>query len=155
MKKLFYIAFLMLITGCVAKKTKIEFKERTIKDTVSVFKDRIITKSVIDTLLVEKPCDSLGNLKDFEKMIKTDIAQVRLTNNKGNIQATVDIDSIQQVWEKEFKSSIKKEKEIKQIEVVKFRYPLWLIVCLVVSVIANIALLKTINLPFISKIFGK
>ena len=155
MKKLFYIAFLMIITGCVAKKTKIEFKERTIKDTVSVFKDRIITKSVIDTLLVEKPCDSLGNLKDFEKMIKTDIAQVRLTNNKGNIEATINIDSIQQVWEKEVKSSIKKEKEIKQIEVVKFRYPLWLIVCLVVSVIANIALLKTINLPFISKIFGK
>ena len=155
MKKLFYIAFLMLITGCVAKKTKIEYKERIVKDTISVFKDRIITKSVIDTLLVEKPCDSLGNLKDFEKMIKTDIAQVRLTNNKGNIEATINIDSIQQVWEKEVKSSIKKEKEIKQIEVVKFRYPLWLIVCLVVSVIANIALLKTINLPFISKIFGK
>ena len=155
MKKLFYIAFLMLITGCVSKKTKIEYKERIVKDTVSVFKDRIITKSVIDTLLVEEPCDSLGNLKGFEKTIKTDIAEIQLTNNKGNIQVTINIDSLQQVWEKEFKSSIKKEKEIKQIEVVKFRYPLWLIVCLVVSVIANIALLKTTNLPFISKIFGK
>ena len=132
----------MLITGCVAKKTKIEYKERIVKDTVSLFKDRIITKPVIDTLLIEEPCDSLGNLKDFEKTIKTDIAEIQLTNNKGNIQATINIDSVQQVWEKEFKSSFKKEKELKEVEVVKFRYPFWLIVCLAISVLANLALLK-------------
>ena len=147
MRKLCYIILLLLITGCVAKKTKIEYKERVVKDTVSVFKDRIISKAVIDTLLVEKPCDSLGNLKDFERTIKTDVAQVKLTNNKGAIEVAVNIDSIQQVWEKEFRSSFKKEKEIKEVKVVKFRHPFWLILSLIVSILLNITLLRK-KLPF-------
>lgn len=142
-----YLILILLFTSCVAKKTKIEYKERILRDTVSVFKDRIISKQVIDTLLVEKPCDSLGNLKDFEKTIKTDIAEVKLTNNNGSIQATVNIDSIQQVWEKEFKSTFKKEVDTKFVEVVKFRYPFWMILTIIVLFLLNIVQLKR-RLPF-------
>ena len=142
MKKIIFIILVSIISGCASKKTIVEYKDRLVIDTISIFKDRIISKQVIDTLVIESPCDTLGNLKDFEKTIKTEIVEVRLVNNNGNIQATVNIDSIQQVWEKKFKSSFKRDTKIKEVEIIRNRIPFWLIILLIASIGFNILLLK-------------
>lgn len=142
MKKLIII-LLLLASSCVAKKTTIEYKERIKLDTVSVFVDREVIKSVIDTLVVEKPCDSLGNLKDFEKTIKTEKAEVTLKSVKGNIEVSVNIDSLVNEKITKFKQSYKREVDTKEVEIVRYTYPLWLIFSLIVSVLINLVLLKS------------
>ena len=77
---------------------------------------------------------------------------MKLTNNKGSIQKAINIDSIQQV-EKEFKSSYKNEKEIKEVEVIKFH------ITMVVNLLRSFNCYQhrafETNIPLINKIFGK
>lgn len=142
MKKLIFFFIFVASFSCATKKTSVEYKEKVLIDTVRVFKDRIISKMVIDTLTIESPCDSLGNLKEFEKTIKTDIAKIVLSNRNGKIQARINIDSIKQVREKVFKSTVKKEVQVKEVKVVKFKVPLWIVVLLLSSVAFNVVLLR-------------
>tara|TARA_R110000744_G_C19132587_1_gene537237 strand:- start:67 stop:543 length:477 start_codon:yes stop_codon:yes gene_type:complete len=142
MKKIIFIILVSIISGCASKKTIVEYKDRLVIDTISIFKDRIISKQVIDTLVIESPCDTLGNLKDFEKTIKTEIVEIKLINNKGNIQATVNIDSVQQVWEKKFKNSFKRDTKIKEVEIIRNKIPFWIIILLIASFGFNILLLR-------------
>ena len=142
MKKIIFIILVLIISGCASKKTIVEYKDRLVIDTISIFKDRIISKQVIDTLVIESPCDTLGNLKDFEKTIKTEIVEIKLINNKGNIQATVNIDSVQQVWEKKFKNSFKRDTKIKEVEIIRNKIPFWIIILLIASFGFNILLLR-------------
>ena len=126
-KRLFFftISFTLLF-GCVAKKTTTEFKEVIKRDSIYIIKDRFITQKVIDTLIVESPCDSItGVLKDFEKEIVTPQAKIVLKSVKGTIQVSVNIDSIVSSKITEFKQNYKAETQIKEIEIVKFRTPLW------------------------------
>ena len=141
------LIILVIFSSCVAKKTRIEYKERIVNDTIVVSKDRIITEKVVDTLLVESPCDSLGNLKDFVKEIRTPKAKVSLKSIKGAIQVTVDIDSIVEQRISEYRKSYKKEVDIKEVEVVRYKYPFWMILSLVISILLNLVLLKS-RLPF-------
>jgi hypothetical protein len=127
MNKLFFFTIILLIlNSCVAKKTVTEFKEVIKRDSIYIIKDRFITQKVVDTLVVESPCDSVtGVLKDFEKEIVTPQAKIVLKSVKGTIQVSVNIDSIVSSKITEFKQNYKAEKEIKEIEIVKFRTPLW------------------------------
>lgn len=142
MRKLIYLIFLFLFFSCGTKKTTVEYQEKVIIDTLKIFKDRIISKAVIDTLVIESPCDTLGNLKDFEKVIRTEVVEVSLSNVKGNIEAAINIDSIQQVWEKEFKKTIKENVKIKEIVIKKKKIPFSLILALILSITLNVALLR-------------
>jgi len=142
MKKLIFFFIFVSSFSCATKKTSVEYKEKVLIDTVRVFKDRIISKMVIDTLTIESPCDSLGNLKEFEKTIKTDIAKIVLSNRNGKIQVRINIDSIKQVREKVFKSTVNKEVQVKEVKVVKFKVPLWIVVLLLSSVAFNVVLLR-------------
>ena len=125
-KLLLFITTLIILSGCVAKKTTTEIKEVVKRDSIYIIKDRFITQKVIDTLVVESPCDSItGKLKDFEKEIRTPQAKITLKSVKGSIQVSVNIDSIVSSKVKEFKLNYKAEKEIKEVETVIFRTPLW------------------------------
>ncbi|QOD60666.1 hypothetical protein H9I45_15200 [Polaribacter haliotis] len=147
MKKILLLIILLILNSCTAKKTVTEYKERIVKDTVNVFKERLVTKQVIDTLLIEKPCDSLGNLKDFEKEIRTEKAKVTLKSVNGNIQVDVNLDSIVNQRIAEYKSTYKSKVDTKEVEIIKFRYPLWLIITAIVSILLNLVLLR-IRLTF-------
>ena len=141
-KKIVYLVFILFLFNCKAKKTVVEYKERIVKDTVNVFKERLVTKQVIDTLLIEEPCDSLGNLKEFEKEIRTEKAKVTLKSVDGNIRVDVNLDSIVNQRISEFKATYNKEKEIKEVEIVRYKYPLWLVLLCLLSIFINIVLLK-------------
>jgi hypothetical protein len=127
MNKLFFFTIIFtLLPGCRSHKTTTEFKEVIKRDSIYIVKDRFITQKVIDTLVVESPCDSLtGVLKDFEKEIVTPQAEVKLKSVKGNIEVVVDIEARVEERIREFKQNYKSETQIKEIEVIKFRTPLW------------------------------
>ena len=130
MKKILVIIIIGLFAySCVSKKVVTEFKEVVKLDSVYIVKDRFITKQVNDTITIEQPCDSLGGLKDFERVIVSDKVKVSLKSVKGNIQATVDIDSIVNEKIKEYKSNFKANTQIKEVEVIKYKTPFyhWLI----------------------------
>ena len=133
----FFIISFTLLIGCVAKKTTTEFKEVIKTDSIYIIKDRFITQKVVDTLIVESPCDSItGKLKYFEKEIRTPQAKITLKSVKGAIQVYVNIDSIVNSKVKEFKLKYKTEKEIKEFETVIYRTPFWVwIVILIEGVI--------------------
>jgi len=125
-KLFFFITVFTLLSSCVAKKTTTEFKEVIKRDSIYIIKDRFITQKVVDTLVVNSPCDSItGVLKDFEKEIVTPQAKIVLKSVKGSIQVSVNIDSIVSSKITEFKQNYKAEKEIKEVKIVKFRIPFW------------------------------
>lgn len=130
MKKILVIIIIGLFAySCVSKKVVTEFKEVVKLDSIYITKDRFITKQVNDTITIEQPCDSLGGLKDFERVIVSDKVKVSLKSVKGNIQATVDIDSIVNEKIKEYKSNFKANTQIKEVELIKYKTPFyhWLI----------------------------
>lgn len=134
---------LFFFSSCVAKKSTVEYKERIVRDTISVQTVKTVIKPVKEYLIVDNPCDSLGLLKSFEKTIKTEKATVKLYNDKGSIKVDVNIDSIIDLEVNKFKSNYKSEVEVKEVTVVKFRYPLWLIIGFGISIFLNVILLKS------------
>ena len=126
-KIFFFIISFTLLFGCGSKKTVTEFKEVIKRDSIYIIKDRFITQKVIDTLVVDSPCDSVtGTLKDFEKEIRTNNAKVTLKSVKGSIQVSVNIDSIVSSKVTEFKQNYKSETQIKEVEIVRYKTPFWL-----------------------------
>ena len=125
-KLFFFITIFTLLFGCVAKKTTTEFKEIIKRDSIYIIKDRFITQKVVDTLVVESPCDTVtGVLKDFEKEIRTNNAKVVLKSVKGSIQVSVNIDSIVSSKITEFKQNYKLKTHKKDKAKVILRTPLW------------------------------
>lgn len=142
-KLLLFIITLIIISSCVAKKTTTEIKEVVKRDSIYIIKDIFITQKVIDTLVVESPCDSItGKLKDFEKEIRTPQAKITLRSVKGTIQVSVNIDSIVSSKVKEFKLNYKAEKEIKEVETVIFRTPFWMWLVIIIEGLIIFLLLK-------------
>jgi hypothetical protein len=144
-KRLFFftLLFSVILTGCVAKKTTTEYKEIIKRDSVYIVKDRFITQKVVDTLIVKQPCDSLtGQLKDFEKEIRTNNAKVTLKSVKGNIEVSVNIDSIVSSKVQEFKLNYKTEKEIKEVETVIYRTPFWVWIVMLIEGLMIFVLVK-------------
>ena len=128
MKRLFFfiISFTLLLS-CGSKKTVTEFKEVVKLDSIYIVKDRFITQKVTDTLVVKNPCDTItGQLKDFSKEILTNNAKIKLSSVKGNIQVSVNIDSIVSSKITEFKQNYKSDVQIKEVEIIRYKTPLWL-----------------------------
>ena len=128
MKKIIIIIILGLFAySCASKKVVTEFKEVVKLDSIYIVKDRFITQKVTDTLIVENPCDTVtGVLKDFEKEISTNNAKVTLKSVKGSIQVSVNIDSIVSSKITEFKQNYKSDVRIKEVEIIRYKTPLWL-----------------------------
>jgi hypothetical protein len=138
-----YIFLLLFFFGsCVAKKSTIEYKERIVKDTIFTETIKTVFKDVKQTLYVDSPCDSIGTLKPFEKTIITPKAKIKLYSEKGSIKVDVNIDSIVDLKVSEFKSKYKSKVEIKEVEIVRYRLPIWLVLSLVVSVLLNVLLIR-------------
>lgn len=136
------IIILISIASCTSKKKIVEYRDRVQKDTITLFKDRVISKPVKEIVTIEEPCDSTGILKDFSRTIKTEKARVVVSNNAGKLEVKVDIDSIVDSKVSEFKSSYKQDIQIKEKEVVKFRIPFWVWTIITLSIGLNIFLGK-------------
>lgn len=133
---------LFFFTACVSKKSTVEYRNRVVTDTVIVKKNVEIIKSIRDTLIVEEPCDSLGNLTNFNQVLKTPKTTIKLKSDKGKIVVDYEQDSI--ITSDIVVKDIKREKDVQIIEkkTVKYRvnWRVWL--ALIISVALNLFLLK-------------
>ena len=136
------IVLLLLFTSCTAKKVITQTKEVIKNDTIIVTKDRIVTKAVNDTILIESPCDSLGILKPFKQRLKTAQGEITIQSKNNAIEATINLDSIIQSIEKRYESKTVDTKEKSDTLKIKYRTPVWLVLSLVFSVIVNLLLLR-------------
>jgi hypothetical protein len=107
LKYLFGILPIYLIFSCKPLQNVTTTKEVVRIDTVRDYK--VITKfnAIHDTLTIENPCDSSGILTSFYSRIRIPQGKIIVRSVQGNIQATVDIDSIESVYRDKYNSSIK------------------------------------------------
>jgi hypothetical protein len=124
-----YIFLLILFFGsCVARKSTVEYKERIVKDTVYKNVKETIIERFTDTLTIEQPCDSLGNLRPFRQSIKVSQGKINITGINNVITAEIELEGYKKIWQKEFIKQYEANKHTVNKEVVKYRYPLWLII---------------------------
>ena len=80
-KKVVFLILIGFFYNCVSKK--IVTKETIKRDSIYILKDRFITKQVNDTIVINEVCDTLGNLKSFDRVIKTNNVKVSLKSVNG------------------------------------------------------------------------
>jgi hypothetical protein len=128
MKNTILLIFALIIfANCKStKSTSIVEKLRidTIRDIRTVEK----FKAVHDTLTITNPCDSNGILTTFYSKVRLPQGQVIIRSYKGNIKATIDLDSISNVYDLKYKSKYNQEVKLFEKEVVKNVVPTWAIV---------------------------
>lgn len=128
MKKL--IVVLLLFVGC---KSNIKTVETTKVDTVRVSKVIKIDKPQLNELIIENVCDSLGNLKIINYTSNSGKLKTSLKSDKNTLKLEVNLDSIKQVWEKEYKSSILDVKEKETI--IKKVIPKWVWYSILINIL--------------------
>lgn len=136
------IVILLLFTSCTAKKVITKSERVIVNDTIILTKDRIVTKAVNDTILIESPCDSLGILKPFKQRLKTAQGQITIQSKNNVLEATINLDSIVQSIEKRYESKTVDTKEKSDTLKIKYKTPLWLVLSLIFSVVINVLLLR-------------
>ena len=124
MKKLI---LLLLLFGCSSKKTITEYKDRIVNDTIIKTRTEVLVERFRDTLTINQPCDSLGNLKPFKQLISTKQGKYTLTGSNNVITANLDLKGYKEILEREYKSKLDKNTVVKEKEVIRYRTPLWLI----------------------------
>ena len=127
------IALILAIIAVSCKSTKLTTSiiEKVRIDTVRDIRTVEKFRAVHDTLTIDNPCDSAGILTTFYSKIRLPQGQVIIRSVRGKIQATVNIDSIVQVYESKYRS--KKDTNVTNISkiVTKTVYPAWLIVTVI------------------------
>jgi len=113
---------LMLLSGCRTKYKTIETHS-----TDTIYKEKIIKINVptTNTITIESPCDSLGNLKPINYINTTGKVKTSLRSFNNALVLEVNIDSIQEVWEKEYKSKLKTSVIKEKVIVYKNRSWAW------------------------------
>jgi hypothetical protein len=130
--KLAILLILLTIISC--KTSKVETQKSIIKiDTFRTEKIVHIYNSVKDTLIIENPCDSLGLLTRFYSKITIPQGKIIIRSYKGNIKATIDIDSIKNVYEKQYQSKLKETEHITFERIVKEVIPTWAILTMLIQ----------------------
>jgi hypothetical protein len=129
------LAILLLIITIISCKTsKVETQKSIIKiDTFRTEKIVHIYNSVIDTLIIENPCDSLGLLTRFYSKITIPQGKIIIRSYKGTIKATIDIDSIKNVYEKQYQSKLKENENITFERIVREVIPTWAILTMLIQ----------------------
>ena len=126
-KKSIILIFIVIASGCASKKTITEYKDRIVNDTIIKTRTEVLVERFTDTLTINQPCDSLGNLKPFKQVVSTPQGKYTLTGSNNVITANLDLKGYKEIWEKEYKSKLDKNTIVKEKEVVKYKIPLWII----------------------------
>ena len=140
MKKLLLLS--LLFFNCSAKKTVLEYRDRFLHDTIIVNRTETLIDRFTDTLLVNMPCDSLGNLKAFNRSIFIPQGNIKLIGSNNVITAELDLNGYKKIWENQYKSSFKETSFKKQEILVKYKVPFWVWVYVVISVLFIFLLMK-------------
>ena len=117
--------------SCKPTKSVNIITEKIRIDTIRDYK--VITKydSVHDTLTIANPCDSTGILTRFYSKITVPQGRIIIRSYKGNIQATINIDSIENVYQNLYASTLSTDKLISNKEKVTNIIPTWCILTII------------------------
>ena len=128
---IYLFLFVILVSSCKPTKSVNIITEKIRIDTIRDYK--VITRfnAVYDTLIIENPCDSTGILKSFYSKITVPQGRIIIRSYKGNIQATVNIDSIENVYRNMYASSLSTDKLISNKEKVTNIIPTWCILTII------------------------
>jgi hypothetical protein len=130
MQKFIILLAFVAFVSCKSNKSVTEYKETLRIDTIK--SEKIIEKfrAVHDTLVITNPCDSSGLLSTFYSRLVLPNGSVTIKSDKGQIRATIDIDSIRQEIENIYRNSQNKTIEYRDREIIKYRVPTWVVMLL-------------------------
>lgn len=139
MKKLAIILACVAFISCKPTKTITEYKELVRIDTIQSVKIVEKYKAIHDTMTIVNPCDSSGVLSNFYSKLVLPQGKVIIRSVGRNIQASIDIDSMRNEIENNYRNSRVKEIEYRDKEVIKYRVPTWVVVLLLIEFLALVA----------------
>jgi hypothetical protein len=141
MRKLAILLAILALSSCRNTKTLTEYKEILKTDTIKT--EKIVEKfrAVHDTLVIANPCDSSGILSTFYSRLILPNGSVTIKSDKGQIKATIDIDSMRQEIQNNYRNSQVKWIEYRDKEVIKYRIPTWVIMLLLAEAVMLVAYL--------------
>ena len=128
---IYLFLFVILVSSCKPTKSVNIITEKIRIDTIRDYK--VITRfnAVHDTLTIENPCDSTGILNTFYSKITVPQGRIIIRSYKGNIQATINIDSIENVYRNLYASSLSTDKLISNKEKVTNIIPTWCLLTII------------------------
>jgi hypothetical protein len=132
--------------SCKPQKSVTIVTEKIRVDTIRDYK--VITKfnAVYDTLIIENPCDSTGILNTFYSKITVPQGKIIIRSYKGNIQATVNIDSIENVYKNMYVSSLHTDSSLTNKEKITNIIPTW---CILTIIFQGLIIFGYIYLKFL------
>lgn len=141
MRKLAILLACLGFFSCKQTKTLTEYKETLRIDTIK--SEKIVEKfrAVHDTLLITNPCDSSGILSSFYSRLVLPNGSVTIKSEKGQIKATIDIDSMRQEIENNYRNSQVKWIEYRDKEVIRYQVPTWVVMLLFAEALMLVAYL--------------
>jgi hypothetical protein len=141
MQKFIILLACVTFVSCKPSKSITEYKELVRIDTIK--SEKIVEKfrAVHDTLTIQNPCDSSGLLSTFYSRLILPNGSVTIKSVKGQIKATIDIDSMRHEIENNYRNSKVKWIEYRDKEIIKEVVPTWVIMLLFAEAIMLIAYL--------------
>ena len=128
MRSIKLLIFASLIFASCKSTQSTSVVEKIRVDTVHNIRTVEKFKAIHDTLTIENPCDSLGFLTRFYSKVTIPQGKVIIRSENGNIKATIDLDSVANVYDSKYKSKYNQEVKLFEKEVVKNVVPTWAIV---------------------------
>lgn len=124
---------ILIVSSCKPNKVVTVISEKIRIDTILNYK--IITKynAIHDTLTIENPCDSAGILTRFYSKITIPQGRIIIRSYKGSIKATIDIDSIKSIYEKQYQSRLKDSQHLTFERIVREVVPTWAILTIIIQ----------------------
>ena len=143
---IYLFLFVILVSSCKPTKSVNIITEKIRIDTIRDYK--VITRfnAVHDTLTIENPCDSTGILNTFYSKITVPQGRIIIRSYKGNIQATINIDSIENVYRNMYASTLSTDKLISNKEKITNIIPTW---CILTIIFQGLIIFGYIYLRFI------
>lgn len=128
---IYLFLFVILVSSCKPTKSVNIITEKIRIDTIRDYK--VITRfnAVHDSLTITNPCDSSGILTRFYSKITLPQGKIIIRSYKGNIQATINIDSIENVYRNMYASSLVTDKLISNKEKITNIIPTWCILTII------------------------
>lgn len=148
MRNLLAILSIFLIFSCKPLQNVTVKGEKVRVDTLIIEKISKVLPAVHDTLIIDNPCDSSGILTTFYSKIKIPQGQVIIRSVRGKIQATVNIDSIAQVYDNKYRSIVKSDVTNFQKIVTKNVIPKWAIWVMAIGAIFTFLYLRNFIIKF-------
>ena len=139
MRNLLILLACVALLSCKRTKTLTEYKELVRIDTIQSVKIVEKYKASHDTLTIVNPCDSSGLLSNFYSKLVLPQGKVIIRSVGGNIQAQIDIDSMRNEIESNYRNSRVKWIEYQDKEVIKYRVPTWVVILLLIEFLGLVA----------------